>query len=287
MVVVLVAAGWLVATTRSPASPTVPPVTPLRTATPVTPLSTTPRTTSAPSAADVVAALPVKGRAPTTGYDRALFGQAWADVDRNGCDTRNDVLRRDLVEVEIKEGTQGCRVESGILPDPYSGERIPFARGGGVVEIDHVVALADAWQKGAQQWSNEQREAFANDPLNLLATTRTLNQQKRAGDAATWLPPNRDFRCAYVARQAAVKKRYGAWVTEAEQAAMLRVLGACPGEPLPPGDGHDPVASATEASARPPVAASITRVAQVFTARRTSLVSGVTSPPRSVPYAST
>lgn len=168
-----------------------------------------------------------------TGYDRAQFGQAWADTDRNGCDTRNDVLRRDLVDVQIKEGTHGCRVESGTLVDRYSGERIHFVRGDGLVEIDHVVPLADAWQKGAQQWTPEQREAFANDPLNLIATKTALNRQKRAGDAATWLPPNREFRCAYVARQAAVKLRYGAWVTEAEQNAMQRVLSECPGEPLP------------------------------------------------------
>lgn len=226
ILVVAVVAGWLVSTGKSSASSTVPSPTALPAVT---------RSQGTLAAAEVIAALPVKGRAPMTGYDRALFGQAWSDVDRNGCDTRNDVLRRDLVQVKIKEGTQGCLVESGILPDPYSGEQVTFLRGDSNVEIDHVVPLADAWQKGAQQWTPEQREAFANDPLNLIATKASLNQQKRAGDAATWLPPNRAFRCAYVARQAAVKDRYGAWVTEAEQTAMLRVLAACPGEPLPTG----------------------------------------------------
>ena len=187
------------------------------------------------TAAETVAALPVKGRAPRTDYDRALFGQTWADVDRNGCDTRNDVLRRDLVEVVIKEGTQGCRVESGMLVDPYSDELVLFVRGERGVDIDHVVALSDAWQKGAQQWTPKQREAFANDPLNLLAISTRLNQQKGAGDAASWLPPKRAYRCAYVARQAAVKQRYGAWVTPAEQDAMLQVLHHCPNEPLPTG----------------------------------------------------
>lgn len=139
------------------------------------PAEATPR---AHTARAVVAGLEVKGRAPRTGYDRAEFGQAWADVDRNGCDTRNDMLRRDLVEVVIKEGTRGCRVESGVLSDRYSGERVPFVRGDRNLEVDHVVALSDAWQKGAQQWTPEQRTAFANDPLNLVVTTGTLNQQK-------------------------------------------------------------------------------------------------------------
>lgn len=203
------------------------------------PAGTTPRTDTAraDTARAVVAGLEVKGRAPRTGYDRAEFGQAWADVDRNGCDTRNDMLRRDLVEVVIKEGTRGCRVESGVLSDRYSGERVPFVRGDRNLEVDHVVALSDAWQKGAQQWTPEQRTAFANDPLNLVVTTRTLNQQKGAGDAATWLPPNRAYRCGYVARQAAVKQRYGVWVTRAEQDAMLRVLAACPDETLPVDSG--------------------------------------------------
>ena len=182
--------------------------------------------------------LEVKGRAPRTGYDRAQFGQTWADVDHNGCDTRNDILRRDLIDVVIKDGTNGCTVLSGTLNDPYSGESLPFERGQGtssVVQIDHVVALSDAWQKGAQRLSAATREIFANDPLNLWATQGRLNQQKGDGDTATWLPPSRGFRCEYVARQVAVKRLYGLWVTAAEQEAMVRVLTDCPDQPLPDG----------------------------------------------------
>ena len=104
------------------------------------------------------------------------------------------------------------------------------------MQIDHVVALSDAWQKGAQQWTPARRLAFANDPLNLLAVDGALNAQKCDGDAATWLPPAKGFRCAYVARQVAVKAKYGAWVTQAEHDAIARVLAACPAEPLPTGD---------------------------------------------------
>ncbi|MGA4778580.1 HNH endonuclease family protein [Cellulosimicrobium sp. AB352] len=174
--------------------------------------------------------LEVKGRAPKAGYDRDLFGPAWADTDRNGCDTRNDVLRRDLTAVTFKQGTNGCVVLSGTLQDPYTGQSINFERGqdtSSAVQIDHVVALADAWQKGAQKWSAETREQFANDPLNLRAVDGPTNQQKGAGDAATWLPPAKGYRCEYVAAQVAVKSAYGLWVTAAEADAIERVLEGC------------------------------------------------------------
>ncbi len=180
--------------------------------------------------------LPVKGRAPRTGYSRSEFGPAWADVDRNGCDTRNDVLRRDLTAVVAKPGTRGCVVLTGVLSDPYTGETVLFVRGVGTslaVQIDHVVALGDAWQKGAQALTLERRTEMANDPLELLAVKGAVNLQKGDGDAATWLPPRRTYRCAYVARQVAVKSKYRLWVTSAERDAMARVLSTCPRQPLP------------------------------------------------------
>ena len=204
---------------------------------PARPATTAPQA-PAGSALAAVAGLAVKGRAPKTGYSRDQFGPAWADVDRNGCDTRNDILNRDLTDVVTKAGTHGCVVLTGTFHDPYSGETIAFERGqatSSAVQIDHVVALSDAWQKGAQQWSAQAREQLANDPLNLLASKGSLNSAKGDGDAATWLPPNKGFRCAYVARQVAVKRSYGLWVTTAERDAMVRVLSTCPGEPLPTG----------------------------------------------------
>ncbi|MBO0924501.1 HNH endonuclease [Cellulomonas sp. zg-ZUI199] len=173
--------------------------------------------------------LAVKGRAPRTGYSREAFGQRWEDVDRNGCDTRNDILRRDLVDVEVKPGTHDCVVLRGTLLDPYTGTTIPFERGerSSEVQIDHVVALADAWQKGAQGWTEEKRTAFANDPANLLAVDGTANQRKGAGDAATWLPPSSGYRCAYALRQTVVKAAYGLWVTAAEHTALTRAIDRC------------------------------------------------------------
>ncbi len=184
-------------------------------------------------------ALPVKGRAPKTGYSRAQFGQAWSDdvnVDdgHNGCDTRNDILRRDLIDIVLKPGTRGCVVLSGTLHDPYTDKTIGFTRGADTsssVQIDHIVALSDAWQKGAQQLTPQQRVDFANDPRNLQATDGPTNQKKRDGDAATWLPPNRAYRCTYASRQIAVKTAYHLWVTSAERDALARILGTCSAQP--------------------------------------------------------
>jgi hypothetical protein len=188
------------------------------------------------SASATLASLPVKGRAPKTGYSRAAFGQTWADADRNGCDTRNDMLKRDLTEIVYKAKTRNCVVLSGILQDRYSGETINFLRGNVTsmeVQIDHVVALSNAWQTGAFKLSVAQRTALANDPINLFAVKGRLNSQKSDGDAATWLPPVKSFRCTYVAHQIAVKAKYSLWVTAPEKDAMVRILAACPRQALP------------------------------------------------------
>lgn len=183
-------------------------------------------------ARDALAALPTKGRAPKTGYKRSQFGDGWAKA--GGCDTRNVILRRDLTNAVL--GDDNCKVQAGALSDPYTGQRIAFKRGAnssGAVQIDHVVALSNAWQTGAQQLSSEQRISLANDPLELLAVDGPANQQKGDGDAATWLPSNKPFRCQYIARQIAVKKKYLLWVTPPERTAMERILASCPEQRLP------------------------------------------------------
>ena len=191
---------------------------------------------STKTAVAVLETLSVKGRAPKTGYERSQFGPAWSDVDRNGCDTRNDILYRDLTSKTFKFGTQNCVVLTGVLSDPYSGEKISFVRGvvsSMDVQIDHVVALSNAWQTGAFKLDYDKRIALANDPMNLLAVKGRLNSQKGDGDAATWLPPRKDIRCAYVAQQIVVKAKYKLWVTSAEKAAMVALLDRCPGFKAP------------------------------------------------------
>lgn len=192
------------------------------------------------TALNVLATLAIKGRAPKTGYARTQFGSPWMDMDRNGCDTRNDILKRDLTGISTDAKSHGCKVLSGTLADPYTGTTIAFTRGrssSSAVQIDHVVALSDAWQKGAQQLDATRRQAFANDPYNLLAVDGPANMQKSDGDAATWLPPRKDYRCAYVARQIGVKAKYTLWVTQAEHDAMERVLTSCPSERVPEDTG--------------------------------------------------
>lgn len=207
---------------------------PAPTPTTTTLFPTMPATYQPPLAIDVLDFIEVKGRAAKTGYDRVgMFGESWFDVDGNDCDTRNDILARDLVDTTVDEH---CRVVTGTLHDPFTGQTIAFRRGAETspeVQVDHVVALMDAWQKGAQQLTEEERIVFANDPLNLLAVSGAANQQKGAGDAATWLPPNKEFRCDYVARQVAVKIKYDLWMTGAEKDASRGILEDCPGQRLP------------------------------------------------------
>lgn len=187
-------------------------------------------------ASAILQELAIKGRAPKTGYTRAQFGDGW--LSQGGCDTRNRILARDMTVVTYEPTLQPvvCEVRTGTLHDPYTGATISFTRGqttSSAVQIDHVVALSDAWQKGAQQLSPAQRIELANDPLELLAVDGNANQAKSDGDAATWLPANKSYRCSYVARQIAVKKKYNLWVTRSEYEAIVRVLNDCPGQVLP------------------------------------------------------
>lgn len=183
------------------------------------------------TASDVLAGLPVKERSATSKYNRVEnFGEAWMDVDNNSCDTRNDVLVRDLTDTKLNGR---CKVLSGVLIDPYTSEKINFTRGEGSsqsVPIDHVVALSNAWSTGGSLLSQEDRQKLANDPLNLQATSNTANSDKSDKDAASWLP-QKDYRCEYVARQVSVKKAYGLWVTKDEKKAMENVLSDCPDQP--------------------------------------------------------
>lgn len=188
--------------------------------------------TESPLALAELDRIDIKGRSPKTGYKRSQFGDGWAVV--GSCDVRNLILQRDLTDKQMDP--LGCKVLEGNLNDPYTGRLIDFQRGeqsSQVVQIDHVVALSDAWQKGAQFSSSEDRELLANDPLNLLAVDGSTNMKKGDGDAATWLPPNKSYRCRYVARQIAVKRKYNLWVTQAEHDAIRRVLGVCPDQRLP------------------------------------------------------
>ena len=169
-------------------------------------------------------------QARTPHYDRAEFGERWADVDRNGCDTRNDILSRDLEQVRYRPGTGGCVVQEGVLQDPYTGETIYFERGpetSEAVQIDHVVALSDAWHSGAYEWSAAEREEFANDPLNLLAVDGPANQDKGSLAADGWLPEEESYHCEFVARQIAVKSKWGLAVTDSERQTLAEVLVGC------------------------------------------------------------
>ena len=198
-------------------------------------LSLLPATNTQAAANDVLSALnklEVKGRAAKTGYTRSQFPH-WSDPDRNGCDARNDTLKRDLTNITYKVGTRNCKVIAGQLLDPFSGEVLIFSSEKSTIDIDHVVALSNAWQTGAAYFDKTKRSQIANDPLNLLAVDAKLNRQKGDADAATWLPPAKSYRCEYVARQIAVKIKYSLWLTAPEKSAMSKILASCKVQLLP------------------------------------------------------
>lgn len=226
-----------------------PSPTPSATASPTPSPTASSASTDEPSAQDAATgtalaalhALDVKAEYPGTDYEREAFGDGWVDVDRNGCDTRNDMLAERLESISWNGS---CTIVSGDLADPFTGSWITFERGGASeVDIDHLVALSAAWSTGAADWEYAKRVAFANDPLNLEPVDAGQNRSKGDDDASEWLPPSEDFHCQYVARQVAVKTKYALWVTPAEFAAMDQVLTACPEEPMPDA-GDQPVVAA-------------------------------------------
>jgi hypothetical protein len=181
----------------------------------------------------LLADLPVKGWDRQSDFARYRFGEPWSDdvnveFGHNGCNTRDDILRRDLTELVVRPGT--CYAQSGVLTDPYTGESIAFVRGpdtSDAVQIDHLVSLSDAWYKGAREWDEQRRRDFANDPRNLEAVGGKANFDKAFRDAAGWLPPNTAYRCEFVTRQVEVKAAYRLWVSAKEKQAMADVLGGC------------------------------------------------------------
>ena len=149
----------------------------------------------------------------------------------DGCSLRQIIIKRELGNTAVLDG---CDVISGSYVEPYTGSEMMFYQKSDFsrkIQIDHLVALSDAWQKGAQYQNKDDRYRLATDPLNLIAVDSSANQQKSDGDAATWLPPNKAFRCQYVARQVSVKYKYSLWVTQAEHDAIANILENCPKEP--------------------------------------------------------
>ena len=195
-----------------------------------------PEGTLDPAAASAaLVSLPIEEKTSLDGYERScgegdgcVFGPAWADVDRNGCDQRNDVLHRDLAQIEVREGTQDCVVVAGVLDDPYTGETVTFVKADAAeVPIDHVVPLAAAWVQGAAEWTTDERTAFANDLGNLMATTREQNSSKGDSTADEWLPPDPAYGCSYATVVITVKDRYALSVTPAEADTLEDLLATC------------------------------------------------------------
>ncbi|MEO3976247.1 HNH endonuclease family protein [Streptomyces sp. CAU 1734] len=184
------------------------------------------------AARELIERLTTKGRGPRTGYDRGEFGYAWMDtadgvpLARNGCDTRNDLIRRDGRDIRLRSGSD-CVVVAMTLHDPYTGKSIEWRKQqASEVQIDHVVPLSYSWRMGSARWPESRRERFANDTLNLLPVEGRANSAKRDSGPASWLPPRKDIRCAYAVRFAQVALKYQLPVTAPDRRTMLDVCGA-------------------------------------------------------------
>lgn len=187
---------------------------------------------------DVLAGVPeIPVRVRGNDYRRAAFGDSWDDDNsapggHNGCDTRNDILNRDLADktfVAIKRCPTA--VATGRLHDPYTNEVVSFVRGnqvGASVQIDHIVPLALAWDLGARDWPDDLRLRFANDPANLLAVAGKANQDKGDQEPAHWMPPNRAFWCQYAVQFAEVLRGYALPVDAASAVVLREAAGTCP-----------------------------------------------------------
>ncbi|WEV42677.1 HNH endonuclease family protein [Bifidobacterium sp. ESL0682] len=185
--------------------------------------------------AQVLSTLTVDDHPNTYGYNRDSFGYNTTDDDGDGCTIRDDILKRDMTDVKYKAPST-CKVKYGTLQEPYTGKTIHFVRGkqtSAAVQIDHVVALENAWQSGAKKWDSAKKLQYGNDPYNLLAVDGPANQEKSSASAAYWLPSNRAFQCSYVARQVGVKQKYNLTVTTAEKQAISKVLRTCPAQEVP------------------------------------------------------
>lgn len=163
-------------------------------------------------------------------FDRDEFGHGWLDPDDNGCDTRNDILRRDLTELAMH--ADGCKVLAGTLADPYTGRSITFTRGAATsaaVQIDHILPLKAAWDAGAWKWNDDRREQFANDPANLLASDGPANMSKGARTLSEWTPENEAFHCDYAALTVRIYDKYDLAIDDADRTEANRILDRCDG----------------------------------------------------------
>lgn len=146
------------------------------------------------------------------------------DSDANGCDTRDDVLARDLGDVH-RDGS--CTVTSGTLRDPYTGRTVRYRRDHpGTVRVEHVVPLPVAWRSGASDWDQAERTRFANDADTLVAVAARTARDRGERPPDRWRPARR-YQCAFAQRYVTVAHDYDLTVTKAQHDALDTMLGGC------------------------------------------------------------
>lgn len=187
----------------------------------------------ASQAAAALTSIPISAsRVDRADYDRSAFGSAWSDAasvpgSGNGCDTRNDVLARDLNDIRAGPVSSCPRaVLAGDLRSPYTGGFVAFRRdrNASAVQIDHIVPLSYAWDMGAWSWSPPRRLDFANDPANLVSVDGHSNQDKSDSEPARWMPPAAGFRCQYAIQFVTVTQTYGLSIDEPSRRVLSEAL---------------------------------------------------------------
>ena len=167
-------------------------------------------------------ALTVAAEQPS-GYDRELFPH-W-DYVRDDCDVRDLVL---IAEARSGPTTgRTCPVGRGTWFSEFDGVTV---RDPSSLDVDHMVALAEAWASGARAWTTAQREAFANDlgySGSLIAVTASSNRSKGDQDPSEWLPPRTSYRCTYVSDWIAVKWRWRLSIDRTEHSALRVLANGC------------------------------------------------------------
>ncbi|WP_326593835.1 HNH endonuclease family protein [Streptomyces sp. NBC_01294] len=176
---------------------------------------------SASAARSYLATVTPKAEGSTSGYNRDLFPH-WSTVS-GSCNTRETVLKRDGVNVGQDSA---CAAVSGSWYSEYDGATWTAASD---LDIDHVVALAEAWRSGASSWTTTKRQQFANDLTRpqLIAVTDNVNQAKGDLDPGKWLPPRTAYRCAYARMWVHVKQHWGLSMDSGEKTALVNILNGC------------------------------------------------------------
>ncbi len=158
-------------------------------------------------------------------YSRDSLPTDWKDLDGNGCNTREDILKKYTSEYTGR--FDGCKIKSGKFYDYYNGKFLRYDKSvdtGGGIQIDHIVAIGNAWISGGYKWGKDEWISYINDEEVLIPTSSKTNREKSDKDITEWKPANNSYLCTYAEKQVEIKDKYKLTVTEKEKAELKSIL---------------------------------------------------------------